>query len=139
MSRARCMRERPVVGIARIGERGRRIEPVARLDVHEPRADPGVDLEHARERDLAADRGDRVDGARVVRERASRVPGSTTNRCSAPATNAASADAKPRVRGERRLDVGAVARDRTRRREHDDGRTAALLDRLGDESASPHA
>ena len=52
MSRATCSAERPVVGITGIAERSGGIEPVSRFHLHEPRADAGVDLEHARERQL---------------------------------------------------------------------------------------
>ena len=45
----------PVDRITRIDERRGRVEAMARLDLHEPRSDAGVDLEHARERDLATE------------------------------------------------------------------------------------
>ena len=63
-------RERMVVGIARVGERGRGVELMAGLDAHHAHADARVDLEHARERDRPAVRLERLRRAGVVRERA---------------------------------------------------------------------
>ena len=46
-----------------------RVEPMARLHVHQPAARAGVDLEGTPERDLAAQLADRVDHLRVVGKR----------------------------------------------------------------------
>ena len=114
------LRERAIVGIAGIDERRRRIEAVAGLDVHEAAADSGVDLEDARERDLAAERGHRVDRPLIVRERAVADAGQHDQavvvgrpRTSPAPRRAAGARAAPSRRRCRR--AGRTRRPRTRR------------------------
>ena len=124
------LRERTVVGIARICVGRGRIEPMTRLHVHQTAADSGVDFEHAIERDLTAERRHRIDRALVVGERTVADTRQDDHTVFAARDEAPQRGREPRVRQHGRLDVGAVAKVEHVAREHDDPGAAAFLDRL---------
>ena len=127
--------ERVVVGIARIGERGRGIELVPGLDPNDPHARAGVDLEHARERDGPTDRLERLGGAGVVRERAVADAGQHDDLAlRAPRGTTVSAAASRGCAASARVGIGATLAEHVERvaREHDHRRAAAALDRVRD-------